>query len=569
MLSPMGCSDVLSSAEEAKVTETSHPDATTPDPPDTGTSDTEVASDLRVASKHIPYEQTWYGGGVMYQIFPRSFADSDGDGIGDLQGILSKLDYLNTGTPNSSSDLKVSGLWLTPIFRSGSTHGYDTEDYKALDPVYGSLADLKALLQAAHQRGLRVILDLVINHSSRNHPWFLDSSSGPSATKRDWYVWSQTDPQWEHPFTTGSSPWHPLGGWYFYGVFSSAMPDLNLENNAVKQEIKSIIQYWLEQGVDGFRLDAVRYLIAKGPKSQIDIPETHTVLREFVAFARTIKPDVLFVGEAWTTTDAVAQYFGQGDEMDLCFQFDLVDAVDRTFQRSRSSSLQQTLNLMLQSYANLNFNAPVLGNHDLKRLFSRLGKSWAAAKLAATLLLTLPGTPFLYYGDELGLGNSTDAGDLSKRAPMQWENNTKAGFSSGIPWTRLAGQQEQISVQVQDKDPQSLLSWYRQVIRIRNSSLALRYGDMTLLSLDPTSANSALAYLRTYQGKPTLVILNFSDSQEVKPVLTLDPSLLQRVVGKQQDSLSKQEISLTAGTTPGTLTLPSLAAHTGWIIALP
>lgn len=551
------CSDVLGTGSE-KIVQAEHADLEGGGGVDASSTPEGVLSEkVPFVSKHVPYSSTWYGGAVMYQIFPRSYMDSNGDGVGDLKGIQQRLDHLNTGKSETTSDLKVSGIWLTPIFKSGSYHGYDVQDYKALDPVYGSMADFQALLDDAHKRGIKVILDLVINHSSRNHPWFQDASTSATSAKRDWYVWSDQKLEWEHPFTTGQSPWHALGAWYFYGVFSSSMPDLNLENSQVRDAFKDVIKFWLDKGVDGFRLDAIRYLVAEGKDKQTDSSSTHGVLQDFVAYAQSVKKDVLFVGEAWTTTAEVARYFGQGDEMDLCFHFELVDAVERAFQRNRVTNIRQALGQLLSHYNELNFNAPILSNHDLKRLHPRLGKSWNASKLAATLLMTQPGTPFVYYGDEIGLGNSAEQGDKSKRSPMQWDTSKQAGFSKGLPWGRLSGSQDTVSVETQSKDDSSLLAHYKKLIRLRNGNDTLKYGKLTLLE---SSEPSVLSYVRSYKGSQILVVLNVSDSSVSASTATWDSSLTSLPSGEQKDLLSGKSVTLNSEG-GNTLKLPAIPAY--------
>lgn len=559
----VSCGDVLDPGSEVSPKETQGADASATDSSPKET--VAVKDNAPFVNKHVPYEKTWYGGSVMYQIFPRSFYDSNGDGVGDLKGIQAKLDYLNTGKSESTDDLKVAGVWLTPIFKSGSYHGYDVEDYKALDPNYGSMADFQAFLDAAHKRGIKVILDLVINHSSRNHPWFKDASSSEQASKRDWYVWSNEKLDWEHPFSPGQSPWRALGAWYFYGVFSTSMPDMNLKNTKVRDAFKDVIKFWLEKGVDGFRLDAIRYLIAEGKDKQKDSQSTHEVLKEFVKYAQPVNKDVLFVGEAWTTTEEVARYFGQGDEMDLCFHFELVDAVERAFQRGRASTIFQAMGHVLSHYKELNFNSPILSNHDLKRLHPRLGKSWEASKAASTLLLTLPGTPFVYYGDEIGLGNSAESGDKSKRSPMQWDTSKQAGFSKGLPWGRLSGSQDSTSVEVQSKDPNSLLSHYRNLIRLRNASSTLRFGDMTLLeSSDP----AVFAFLRSYKGERVIVFLNVSESKVASTELKWNASWGDVPTGDVDDKVSGQKVKLSKSG-DAALKLTDIAAYQSSVLILP
>lgn len=513
----------------------------------------------------IPYAQTWYGGAVFYQIFVRSFADSNGDGIGDLQGIISKLDYLNSGKDDDNSDLKIAGLWLTPIFKSGSYHGYDVQDFQSIDPVYGSMADFEQLLTEAHRRGIKVILDLVLNHSSNRHPWFVDSASGPSASKRDWYVWSASDPGWKHPFSTNRSPWVLLNNAYYYAIFSPAMPDLNLNNAEVKAEIKRVIDFWLDKGVDGFRLDAVRYLVADSEDTQADSVHTHAFLKDIVAHAHKRNAQALFVGEAWTTSSAVAQYFGDGDELDLCFHFDLVDAIDRAFARERASAVAMALGLIISLYPDIGFNAPILGNHDHKRLMSRIGHSFSAAKLAATLLLSLPGTPFIYYGEEIGMGNSQAEGDIAKRTPMQWDATSKAGFSTGIPWTALYGKQEQISVAAQGDQQDSLLQHYRRIIRLRNNTPVLKHGSLLIPEHSDSESGAGFSLLRQYEGQTLLAIFNFSETKAIDVSVKLDKALRLPSAQTLKDLISNTPISLKLDASEQTIGISSIPPH-GFIL---
>ncbi|HWC65519.1 MAG TPA: alpha-amylase family glycosyl hydrolase, partial [Thermoanaerobaculia bacterium] len=249
-------------------------------------------------------------GRVFYEVFVRSFQDSDGDGIGDLGGLISRLDYLNDGNPDSATSLGVDGIWLMPVFRSPSYHGYDTADYETINPDYGSDADFRRLLDEAHRRGMKVIVDLVVNHTSAEHPWFVDAASSPSARHRDWYVWSPVDPGWTQPWGGATPTWHPLGGAFFYGVFWGGMPDLNFRNPEVRAEIERIAALWLARGVDGFRLDAARHLVEDGPGPlQTDTPETHAYWKEFAESVRAVKPDATLVGEIWSDTATIAPYY--------------------------------------------------------------------------------------------------------------------------------------------------------------------------------------------------------------------------------------------------------------------
>src|SRR5512143_3600363 len=246
------------------------------------------------------WQLDWADGGVFYEIFVRSFQDSDGNGTGDFRGLTSRLDYLNDGNPSTRNDLGVDAVWLMPIYPSPSYHGYDVTDYEHVNPDYGSEADFDSLLAGAHRRGIRVILDLVLNHSSAEHPWFQAASSDTTSRYRDWYIWSRTDPGWGQPWNPAGKSWHPGLGGYYYGIFWGGMPDLNFRNVEVRAEMERVAAYWLRRGVDGFRLDATRHLVEDGPGAgQNDTPGTHAFLREFSAAVRRVKPDAILVGENW------------------------------------------------------------------------------------------------------------------------------------------------------------------------------------------------------------------------------------------------------------------------------
>ena len=456
-------------------------------------------------------------GDVFYQIFVRSFADSDGDGIGDLKGLTSKLDYLNDGNPATTSDLGVEGIWLMPIFESPSYHGYDTVDYLSIDKEYGSLADFRAFLDAAHQRGIRVIVDFVMNHSSAQHPWFLASASTPQSPYRDWYVWRGDDPGWRQPWG-GGPVWHknPFGdGQLYYGVFWSGMPDLNFAHPPVRQEMQQIAAHWRAFGVDGFRLDATRHLFANGPgDAQNDQPETHAFLREFASHLRELAPDTILVGENWTTTDKIAQYFGDtaqihgGDQLPLSFNFPLADAIVKGVAEETAFGIGEVLAAMQELYPAGVLDAPFLRNHDMMRLASELGADPGKEKLAAAILLSLPGVPFLYYGEEVGLRNGgSDRDDRLKRTPMPWNGGPGGGFTRGEPWFPFAPGREQENVATQENDQASLLTAYQKLIHLRASSPALRHGRLELVS---SGGSDLLAFLRRDTQEAVLVVHNLT-----------------------------------------------------------
>jgi len=462
----------------------------------------------------------WAKGAVFYEVCVRSFQDSDGDGKGDLPGLISRLDYLNDGDPATTTDLGIDGIWLMPVFRSPSYHGYDTTDYENVNPDYGTNEDLERLCVEAHRRGIRVIVDLVLNHSGSGHPWFQESASSPGSPKRDWYVWRDYDPGWKQPWAGPygtSTTWHPLNGAYFYGVFWSGMPDLNYRSAEVRAEAKRIAGLWLSRGVDGFRLDASRYLIENdGPNGQQDTPETHAFWKEFTAHVRKVAPEALIVAENWTETPIIATYYGdtsvipEGDELPMNFDFPLADQTLKGLQSGNATGIAATLDAVRKAYPATVTDTPFLTNHDQVRLITQLSGSVPRAKNAAALLLTYPGTPFLYYGEEVGLQNGTTNNDEAKRTPMPWDATAGGGFTTGSPWFTFAPGKESANVAGQTGNPDSLLSRYRTLIRARKGSVALTKGSLELLT--PTSGSTPiLAFLRVTGDERVLVAHNVSD----------------------------------------------------------
>jgi glycosidase len=457
----------------------------------------------------------WARGAVFYEIFVRSFADSDGDGRGDLPGLISKLDYLNDGDPSTTTDLEVDALWLMPVFKSPSYHGYDVSDYETINRDYGTNEDFIRLCQEAHRRGMKVIVDLVLNHTSAQHPWFLRSSSRNPGPYRDWYVWRSEDPGWTRTWDTVPA-WHGLAdqpGRYFYGLFWDQMPDLNLINPAVREEVRWIAKLWLDRGVDGFRLDAVRHFVETGPGAfgQEDTDETHAFLKEFAAYVRSIRPDAVLVGEAWTQdTRQFVRYFGDstavpnGDEIPVLFDFALASALVDGIRSGSAAPIAQQLEANRRAYPPGAIGAPFLTNHDSIRVATELKGDPAKLRSAAAVLLTLPGAPFIYYGEELGLLQPANGDDEFKRTPMAWNGQPGAGFTTGKPWHRLLRGSETVNVAAEANDPGSLLARYRTLIRVRHASEALRIGDLALL---PAEAGT-LAFLRRGGRDAALVVHN-------------------------------------------------------------
>jgi glycosidase len=446
----------------------------------------------------------------MYEVFVRSFRDSAGDGTGDLAGLVEKLDYLNDGNEATDDDLGVDGIWLMPIHPSPSYHGYDVADHDGVNPEYGTIADLDRLLDECHARGLRVILDWVPNHTSIEHPWFASSASSTGAPHRSWYVWRESDPGWTQPFGS-STVWFSAGTGYYHAVFGRGMPDLNWNDAAVRGEIEAAAGRWLARGVDGFRLDAIRYLVENGPGAQQDQPETHLYLAELASSVRAAKPDAMLVGEAWADTTTISRYFGStattpyGDGVPLLFNFPLAAAIVDGVASGSAGGIPATLEAVARSYPAGTGDAPFLTNHDQDRVATRLGGDWAKLRLAASVLLTLQGSPFIYYGEEIGMRNGVGSGDERRRTPFAWDGTATGGFTDGVtPWWPIS-RTSSADVASQTGDPSSLLSRYRQLIRLRKSSPALSRGGTLRLV---TASEAVLAFLRTQVSETVLVAHN-------------------------------------------------------------
>ena len=457
------------------------------------------------------WNHEWARGAVFYEVFVRSFADSNGDGVGDLQGLTAKLDYL--------SDLGVDALWLMPVFKSPSYHGYDTTDYETINPDYGTGADFDRLIAEAHRRGIKVILDLVMNHTSSQNPWFLDSAASPTAQHRDWYVWRSDDPGWTQPWGGANHTWHEKNGAYYYGIFWGGMPDLNFSTPAVRQEMERIAAHWLHRGVDGFRLDATRHLFANGPgELQNDQPETHEFLKELSAHVRRVAPQSILVGENWTETPTIAQYYGStavvkgGDELPMSFDFPLAEKIVAGVKLGEASGIAAKIQEVQETYPQGVIDAPFLTNHDQIRIASVLAGgvagNGAGLRSAAAILLTLPGAPFLYYGEEIGLQNGPGGKDELKRTPMPWDASAGGGFTTGKPWYDFAPGKEKENVAAEASDPASLLSWYRQLIHTRHASAALRTGGLPRLLSPADRSTPVLVFLRETPGERVLVAHN-------------------------------------------------------------
>jgi alpha-amylase len=446
-------------------------------------------------------DANWWQDTIFYEIFVRSFYDSNADGIGDFNGIIQKLDYLNDGDASTSTDLGISGLWLMPIMLSPTTHGYDVTDFYQVNPQYGTLDDFKELLTQAHVRGIRVILDLPLNHTSVENPWFIQSQD-PLSPYRDWYIWSPTDPGYRGPWN--QVVWHRLNGEYFYGFFWEGMPDLNYKNPQVTEEMHNVARFWLEDiGVDGFRLDAIGDLIEEGTQ-QIETSATHQWLRDFYQFYKGVNLSAFTVGEVWMDNTVVAPYI-KNKEVDLAFNFDLSAAILQGINEANpgiiTAEIQRSKDLFPESRYGI-----FATNHDMERVVTQLGNNLQKAKVAASIYLTLPGVPFIYYGEEIGM--SGIAPDEQCRLPMQWTSNQYAGFSTAPPWKPPQPDYGAINVGSEETNPLSILSHYHKLISLRNNYTALRKGEVFV---NTCKDQSIISTTLTYEGKAILVIINLSD----------------------------------------------------------
>ena len=480
----------------------------------------------------------WWQHGVVYQIYPRSFQDANGDGIGDLPGIMARLDYL--------AELGIDAIWISPIYPSPmADFGYDVSDYCAIDPIFGTLDDFDRLVEAAHACGLKVILDYVPNHTSDQHPWFIESRSSRTAGRRDWYIWRDAradgspPSNWLSEFGGAAWTWDEVTGQYYYHAYLDRQPDLNWRHPDVRQAMLDVLRFWLDRGVDGFRVDAIHHLIedehlrdnppnpdwraGMSPARRVlrahtmDQPEVHDAI---VAMRRVADgyDDRVLIGEAYLPFDRMMAYYGNDlSGFHLPFNFHLIFT---PWQPVAIASLIAAYENALPKGAWPNW---VLGNHDRSRVASRLGP-WQA-RTAAMLLLTLRGTPTIYQGEEIGMTdvpippervqdpwerNVSGLGRDPQRTPMQWHATTHAGFSTVEPWLPLAADHATINVAAQATDPCSMLTLYRALIRLRRAEPALSIGGYRLISAD----EDVLAYERHHEGKCLLIALNLGNTAQ-------------------------------------------------------
>lgn len=490
----------------------------------------------------------WYEHAVIYQIYPRSFKDSNGDGKGDLRGIIEKLDYLGGGTEHS---LGVDAIWISPVYVSPMKDtGYDVADHCAIDPSFGTLDDVDELVRRAHARGIRVIMDYVTNHTSDQHPWFTESRSSKESPKRDWYVWHApkedggTPNNWSSVF--GGSMWEfdEKTDSYYLHHFLKEQPDLNWEHPAVREEMNRVLAFWIKRGVDGFRVDAINHIYEDmrfrddppqaaqsqlgtempviEPRSSVNRPEMRKVIMALCA-AATKHHGTFFVTESFFNLEQMLAVYQECDEV-IPFNFNLLTLSwgARHYKSFIDGFHTALLRGKIPSY--------VLGNHDQSRVSSRLGRR--RAKLSAFLQLTLPGISFIYYGEELGMrdvaipatriqdGAARQAGDNAKsrdpaRTPLQWNTDAHAGFSTREPWLPIADDFSRCNVETESRDPRSFLSLYRTLIHLRKNLPALHRGAYVPLE---ARSSSVLAYTRFCEDTEIMVLLNFSEDIVEEPL---------------------------------------------------
>ncbi len=502
----------------------------------------------------------WWKDGVVYQIYPRSFMDANGDGIGDIAGITARLDYLNDGTENS---LGIDAIWFSPFYPSPMfDFGYDISSYTDIDPVFGNMADFDRLLSEAHKRNIKIILDFVPNHTSHLHPWFVESRSSRTNPKRDWYIWaspahppkrrySNDNPpprrfrpnNWQSVFGGPAWTWDETTQQYYYHHFLPEQPDVNWNNKKLRQAMYDQMKFWLDKGVDGFRLDVINhvfkdvklrsnpYVMGRRPYDMQrhlydkDLPKNMEVVREMRKLVDSYDERML-VGEI-ANDDPLepARYYGTGgDGLNLAFYFHFAN------QPFCADDFRSAVDSWEKALPRDAWPTYFLSNHDRPRHTGRFEKGDEAqtvsrAEVAAMLLLTVRGTPFLYYGEEIGMKNlhikrrdlkdpvgirywPVPVGRDPSRTPMQWDDTTSAGFSKGSPtWLPIHPNWSTVNVAAEAKDPASLLSFYRKVIWKRKRMEALVRGTMTMLSHTP---RGILAYLREYRDEKCLVVLNFT-----------------------------------------------------------
>ena len=502
-------------------------------------------------------ESLWYKDAIFYQVYVRAFRDSNGDGHGDIKGLTQKLDYLQ--------ELGVDCIWLMPLYPSPlRDDGYDIADYYNIAETFGTLEDFKNLLETAHARGIRIIMDLVLNHTSDQHPWFQSSRADRNSPYRDYYVWSDTDQRYKDAriIFLDTEPsnwsWDEVAGQYYWHRFYASQPDLNYDNPKVQEEMMKVAGFWLDLGIDGFRADAVPYLFEREGTNCENLPETHAYLKKLRAFIDETYPGRILLCEANQWPEDVRPYFGDGDEFHMGFHFPIMPRIYMAIKKGRSEDMREILNRTPSIPKNCQW-CIFLRNHDeltlemvteeerqwmwenyapeprmrlnlgiRRRLTPLLDNDQRKIRLAYSLLFTLPGTPILYYGDEIGMGENIWLEDRNGvRTPMQWESGETAGFSEAPVHSLFAPiitdevyGAAQVNVESQSSDPNSYLTMIRHMIAIRKQHQVFGRGQFVWIDL----ANKHIAgFQRTYQDETIFAIHNLTDTKQPISLLVNKP----------------------------------------------
>jgi maltose alpha-D-glucosyltransferase/alpha-amylase len=496
----------------------------------------------------LPQDGLWYKDAIIYQVHVRTFHDSNGDGIGDFRGLAEKVDYLQ--------ELGINAVWLMPFFPSPlRDDGYDIAEHRSVHPSYGTLDDFKNFLAVAHQRGIRVIVELVLNHTSDQHPWFQESRSSRDNPRRDWYVWSDTDTRYRGAriifLDTETSNWarDPVSKSYYWHRFFSHQPDLNYDNPAVREEMWSVMKFWLEMGVDGFRLDAVPYLVEREGTSCENLPETHAVLKELRGRMDRDFPRRMLLAEANQWPADLRPYFGDGDEFHMAFHFPVMPRMFMSVQLEDRKPIMDILQqtpaipdqcqwcLFLRNHDELTLEMVTDIERDYmydtyagdkamrlnlgirRRLAPLLDNDRRRVELMNGMLMSLPGTPIIYYGDEIGMGDNIHLGDRNGvRTPMQWDGGWNAGFSLADPENLYSPLilnpvygYPAVNVYSQKRSGHSLLAWMKRIISARKSTQVFGRGSIEFLH---PANHRVLAYVRQLKAETVLVVNNLSSSAQ-------------------------------------------------------
>ncbi|MHB1559236.1 MAG: maltose alpha-D-glucosyltransferase [Isosphaeraceae bacterium] len=489
-------------------------------------------------------ESLWYKDAVFYEVYVRGFYDANGDGDGDLIGLTSRLDYLQ--------ELGVDCLWLMPIYASPlKDDGYDIADFRQIHPTIGTVADFETLTRAAHDRGIRIIADLVVNHTSDQHAWFQEARRDRNSPRRNYYVWSDTDQVYKgtriifRDTETSNWTWDPVARQYFWHRFFSHQPDLNYDNPAIHKEMLDIMAFWLDRGIDGFRVDAVPYLYEREGTNCENLPETHDFLKKMREFVDTHYPGSLLLAEANQWPSDLLPYFGNGDEFHMAFNFPLMPRLFMALRREDSRPIIEIMSQMPEIPLSSQW-ALFLRNHDeltlemvtdeerdymyneyakdprmrinlgiRRRLAPLMDNGRHQIELMHSLLFTLPGSPVLYYGDEIGMGDNVHLGDRNGvRTPMQWSGDRNAGFSRADPSALFQPvildplyNYQGVNVEAQLRSPSSQLNWLKRLIQIRREHKVFGRGSLEFL---PCPNRAVVAYIRRLQDDVALIVNNLS-----------------------------------------------------------